>query len=78
MKHLCGRRHHFKLKEWSLKLFPTSYPVTQKEIDLLDDSCYEETEDNDMETMDNKVGKSDSRNQFLNRRSMEIIHPEME
>lgn len=57
MKHLCGRQHHFKLKEWSLKLFPTSYPVTQKEIDLLDDSCYEETEDNDMETMDNKVGE---------------------
>lgn len=49
VKHLCGRRHHFKVKEWSLKLFPTSYPLTQQEIDLLDDSCYEETEENDME-----------------------------
>lgn len=49
VKHLCGRRHNFKLKEWSLKLFPTLYPVTQQEIDLLDDSCYEETEENDME-----------------------------
>lgn len=49
LKHLCGRRHHDKLKDWSLRLFPTSYPVTQQEIDLLDDSHYEETEDDNME-----------------------------
>lgn len=44
-KHLCGGRHHEKLKEWSVTLFPTTYPTTEKEIDLLDDSHYEEIED---------------------------------
>lgn len=45
VKHLCGRRHHEKLKEWSVTLFPTTYPTTEQEIDLLDDSHYEEIED---------------------------------
>jgi len=45
VKHLCGRRHHEKLKEWSVRLFPTTHPTTEQEIDLLDDSHYEEIED---------------------------------
>lgn len=49
VKHLCGRRHHDKLKEWSVSLFPTTYPATQQEIDLLDDSHYEEIEEDDEE-----------------------------
>ncbi|KAL9959283.1 hypothetical protein ACROYT_G032594 [Oculina patagonica] len=49
VKHLCGRRHHDKLKEWSVRLFPTTYPVTQQEIDLLDDSHYEEIEEDEEE-----------------------------
>jgi len=49
MKHLCGGRHNDKLKEWSMKMFVNSSPITQQEIDLLDDSHYEETEeDNDV------------------------------
>ncbi|KAJ7377658.1 hypothetical protein OS493_027736 [Desmophyllum pertusum] len=49
VKHLCGGRHHDKLKEWSARLFSNAYPITQQEIDLLDDSHYEETEDDNEE-----------------------------
>lgn len=43
--HLVGRRHHKKLKEWGAELFTTSPPVTQQEIESLDDSQFEEIED---------------------------------
>lgn len=46
-KHLCGRRHHDKLKEWGTKLFVTSSPTTQQEIESVDDSQYEEIEEDD-------------------------------
>ncbi|XP_067024839.1 uncharacterized protein [Acropora muricata] len=44
-KHLVGQRHHSKLEEWGAKLFTTSSPVTQQEIESLDDSQFEEIED---------------------------------
>ena len=50
-KHLCGRRHHEKLTEWSLELFPTSSPIRQREIDLLDDSKYQEFEEDNEDGM---------------------------
>lgn len=50
-KHLCGRRHHEKLAEWSLELFPTSSPIRQREIDLLDDSKYQEFEEDNEDGM---------------------------
>ena len=51
MKHLCGRQHHEKLREWSLELFPTGSPIRQREIDLLDDSKYQEFEEENEDGM---------------------------
>ncbi|CAH3144734.1 unnamed protein product [Porites evermanni] len=51
VRHLCGRRHHEKLTQWSLELFPTSSPIRQREIDLLDDSKYQEFEEDNEDGM---------------------------
>ena len=50
IKHLCGSRHSNKLREWSLQLFPTSAPLTEKEVQEVDDSSYQEQEDEEEES----------------------------